>query len=93
MLKKLVVASATVAAAAGMGLLATPAHANGPADVACVFNDLGKTANTTSSGIAVIGNISIADLLSNRDFYNNCDVDKQINNNHHVDSHQTYGRH
>lgn len=92
MLKKLVVASATVAAAAGMGL-ATPAYANGPADVACIFNDVGKTANSTSSGIAVIGNISIADLLSNRDFNVDCDVDKQINNNQHVDSHQTYGRH
>jgi len=91
MLKKLVVASATVAAA-GMGL-ATPAYANGPADVACIFNDVAKTANSTSSGIAVIGNISIADLLSNRDSYIDCDVDKQINNNQHVDSHQTYGRH
>ncbi|GGM94435.1 hypothetical protein GCM10010106_48790 [Thermopolyspora flexuosa] len=88
MLKKLVVASATVAAAAGLGL-ATPAYANGPADVACVLTNTGNTHHHTANGLGILGALGLYDLLSNRNVDVNCDVDKQINNNHHVDSHKT----
>ena len=54
MLKKLVVASATVAAAAGLGL-ATPAYANGPVDVACVSPTSASRTTYSSSGLAFLG--------------------------------------
>lgn len=90
MLKKLVVASATVAAAAGLGL-ATPAYANGPADVACVISGTGNTHHHTASGLGGRA-LGLYDVLSHRHVDVDCDVDKQINNNHHVDSHKA-GRH
>jgi|HigsolmetaGSP11D_1036233.scaffolds.fasta_scaffold101488_1 hypothetical protein len=92
MLKKLAVASATVAAAAGLGL-ATPAYANGPVDIACVYQDIGKSYSGYSSGglVYLIGGLGLHDILSHRDTNVDCDVDKQINNNTHIDSHK--GRH
>jgi len=92
MLKKFAVSTAVIAAT-GMGL-ASPAYAQEepkkPEEVNCVIKDTGNTLNRQEAGLAaILSNLGLYDILSNRDVYINCQVTQQINNNQHKDSHES----